>query len=151
MLAVVIVISKALVTVGAALARVGCMQETEAEGFTDGVETETIELINKRSEHDLSVWPLCWTLVKRPGAMTTQLSQSFQERTGDDDCMHNVPGCSLAYERKDDAGGAKLLLTHDGQPSSLRLAEQKTSCPWISLPKPRTVFSLVQGFLCSCC
>lgn len=55
MLAVVTVTSKALLTVGAAVARVGCMQETEAEGSTDGVETETIELVNKRSEHDFSV------------------------------------------------------------------------------------------------
>lgn len=150
MLAVVIVLSKALVTVGAAAAQVGCMQETEAEGSTDGVETETIEMINKRSEHDFSVGLLCWTLVKkRPGAMTTQLNQSFQERRGHDGCMHNVTGCSLVYERKDDSGGAKLLLTHDRQPSSLRLAEQKTSRRWISLPQ--TVFSLVQGFLCSCC
>lgn len=47
------------------VARVGRMGETEAEGSTDGVETETIELINTRSEHDLSVWPLCWTLVKK--------------------------------------------------------------------------------------
>lgn len=74
MLAVVTVISKALVTVGAAEARVGCMRETAAEGSTDGVETETIESINKRREHDLSVWLLCWTLVKRPGAMTNRLN-----------------------------------------------------------------------------
>lgn len=57
-LAVVTVISKAFVTVGAAGARVGCMWETEAEGRTDGVETETMKLINKWSEHDLSTRPL---------------------------------------------------------------------------------------------
>lgn len=65
MLAVVTVISKAFVTVGAAGARVGCMQETEAEGRTDGVETETIKLINKWSEHDLSTQPLCCMFVKK--------------------------------------------------------------------------------------
>lgn len=65
MLAVVTVISKAFVTVGAAGARVGCMQETEAEGRTDGVETETMKLINKWSEHDLSTQPLCCMFVKK--------------------------------------------------------------------------------------
>lgn len=34
-----------------------------------------------------------------------------------------------AYERKDDAGGEKLLLTHERQPSSFRLATQKNKLP----------------------
>lgn len=62
--AVVTVISKALVTVGADAAPDKCMRETEAEGSTDGVETETIELLNKRRAHDVSVWPLGRNFVK---------------------------------------------------------------------------------------
>lgn len=54
MFAVVTVISKAIVTVGAATARDNCVRETEAEGSTDGVEKETIESINKWSKHDMA-------------------------------------------------------------------------------------------------